>query len=117
MPISFATPFGVATHSLRNPGLDHLSFRSNAVLIKCRFDQVLFRPSVVSINVVSIKCRFDQVSFRPSVVSTKCRFDEVSFRSSVVSIKCRFDQVSFRSSVVSINCRVTSAYSDLLPLL
>ena len=49
-----------------------------------------------------IKCRFDQMSFRSSVVLIKCHFDQMSFRSSVVSIKYRFDLMSFRSSVLRL---------------
>ena len=66
-----------------------MSFRLNVVLIKCRFDQVLFRSTVVrsiavSITVISINCHFDQMLFRSSVVLIKVSFRSTVVRSSVV---------------------------------
>ena len=40
-----------------------MSFRSNVVSIKCRFNQMSFDEVSFRSNVVSIKCRFNQVSF------------------------------------------------------
>ena len=51
--------------------------------------------TVVNFFYYLIKCRFNQLSFRSSVVSLKCRFDQVSFRSNVASINFCFDQISF----------------------